>query len=145
MSDIKLPENLVKSMKELTPCVVATVDNNKPYSTFISWLIAIDDKTLRMAVSSDAKTTKNIRNNPNVSIEVFDKDTAVSISGVANIIQDEIPTLPFPVSVIEIKVENVYDNLFPGATITGKIPFTHTGNIEKAEELDNLVLEALKA
>ncbi len=144
MSNIKLPDNLVKSMQELTPCVVATVEENKPYSTFISWLIAIDNETLRMAVSSDAKTTKNIKNNPNVSIEVFDKDTAVSISGVANIIQDEIPTLPFPVSVIEIKVQNVYDNLFPGGTITGKIPFTHTGNIEQAEELDNMVLEALK-
>ncbi len=144
MSNIKLPENLVKSMEELTPCVVATVDDNKPYSTFISWLIAIDEETLRMAVSSDAKTTKNIKKNPNVSIEVFDKDTAVSISGVANIIQDEIPTIPFPVSVIEIKVENVYDNLFPGGTITGKIPFVHVGDVQKAEELDNLVLEALK-
>jgi hypothetical protein len=144
MSDIKLPENLVKSMEELTPCVVSTVEGDKPYSTFITWLIAIDDETLRMAVSADAKTTNNIRNNPNVSIEVFDKDVAMSITGTANIIQDEIPTIPFPVSVIEIKVNGVRNNLFPGGTITGKIPFVHTGDIEKAEELDNMVLEALK-
>ncbi len=132
-------------LKDLTPAVVATDENGKPYTTFITWLIAKDDNTLRFAANKDSRTIKNIQNNPNVAIEVFDKDTALSIQGKAKIIKAEIEDIPFPVSVVEVNVENVTDNLFPGGTVEGQIPFKHTGDIQKAEELDQKVLEELKA
>ena len=132
-------------LKDLTPAVVATDENGKPYTTFITWLIAKDDNTLRFAANKDSRTIKNIQNNPNVAIEVFDKDTALSIQGKAKVIKDEIEDIPFPVSVVEVNVENVTDNLFPGGTVEGQIPFKHTGDIQKAEELDQKVLEELKA
>ncbi len=140
----KLPEKLVNLMKDLTPSVVATARDNKPYTTFITWLIAKDERTIRFAVNKDSLTAQNIRENPSVCIEVFGENTASSISGTAKVIKEEIETLPFPVSVIEVNVENVVDNLFPGADITGKIPFVHTGDVEKAKELDEKVLEALR-
>lgn len=143
MANNTLPDNALESLKELTPSVVATVEGDKPYCTFISWLVAKDNKTLRMAVSTNARTTTNIRNNPNVSVEVFDKDLALSIQGTAKIIKEEIETITFPVAVIEINITEVNDNLFPGGTVKGKIPFAHIGDTEKAEELDKLVLEAL--
>ncbi len=140
-----LPENVLNLLKNLTPSVVATAKENKPYTTFITWLIAKDEKTIRFAVNKDSLTASNIKENPYVSIEVFGDGIACSISGSAKIIKDEIETIPFPVSVIEVNVENVVDNLFPGGTVTGKIPFKHTGDIEKAEDLDKKVLEALTA
>jgi len=143
MANNLLPDNALESLKELTPSVVATVEENKPYCTFISWLIAKDNKTLRMAVSTNARTTQNIRSNPNVSVEIFDKDLALSIQGTAKIIKEEIETITFPVAVIEINITEITDNLFPGGTVKGKIPFVHVGDVEKAEELDRLVLEAL--
>ena len=138
-----LPENVLNLLKNLTPSVVATAKENKPYTTFITWLIAKDEKTIRFAVNKDSLTANNIKENPYVSIEVFGDGIACSISGSAKIIKDEIETISFPVSVIEVNVENVVDNLFPGGTVTGEIPFKHTGDIEKAEDLDNKVLEAL--
>ena len=141
MADKKISEIL----KDLTPAVVATDENGKPYTTFVTWLIAKDDNTLRFAANKDSRTINNIKNNPNVAIEVFDKDTALSIQGKAKIIKDEIEDIPFPVSVVEVNVENVTDNLFPGGTVEGQIPFKHTGDIQKAEELDKKVLEELKA
>ncbi len=140
-----LPENVLNLLKNLTPSVVATAKENKPYTTFITWLIAKDEKTIRFAVNKDSLTANNIKENPYVSIEVFGDGIACSISGSAKIIKDEIETIPFPVSVIEVNVENVVDNLFPGGTVTGEIPFKHTGDIEKAEGLDKKVLEALTA
>ncbi len=140
-----LRKKVLEIMKDLTPVVVATCDGQKPYTTFISWATAVDENTIRIAVSTNAKTTENIRKNPYVGIEVFDEDTALSISGEAKIIKEEIEGISFPVAVIEIKILEINDNLFPGATITGKIPFKHTGNIEKAEELDQKVLQALKS
>ncbi len=139
----KLPENVFNLLKRLTPSVVATAKDNKPYTTFITWLIAKDENTIRFAVNKDSLTANNVKENPYVSIEVFGDGIAYSISGLAKIIKDEIETLPFPVSVIEVKVENVVDNLFPGGTVTGEIPFKHTGDVEKAEDLDKKVLEAL--
>ncbi len=141
MADKKISEIL----KDLTPAVVATDENGKPYTTFVTWLIAKDDNTLRFAANKDSRTINNIKNNPNVAIEVFDKDTALSIQGKAKIIKDEIEDIPFPVSVVEVNVENVTDNLFPGGTVEGQIPFKHTGDIQKAEELDKKILEELKA
>jgi flavin reductase (DIM6/NTAB) family NADH-FMN oxidoreductase RutF len=142
---MSLNEKVYKAMQDLTPVVIATESDNKPYTTFISWAIAKDENTLRIAVSTNAKTTENIRKNKNVCIELFDKDLAVSISGEAQIIKEKIEGISFPVAVIEIKITEINDNLFPGATVTGKIPFTHTGNVEKAEALDKKVLEALRA
>ena len=138
-----LPENVLNLLKNLTPSVVATAKENKPYTTFITWLIAKDEKTIRFAVNKDSLTANNIKENPYVSIEVFGDGIACSISGSAKVIKDEIETISFPVSVIEVNVENVVDNLFPGGTVTGEIPFKHTGDIEKAEDLDKKVLEAL--
>jgi hypothetical protein len=139
-----LDNSLLKLMEDLTPAVVATVNNGKPYTTFITWLIAKDEKTVRMAVSKNATTTNNIRENPNISIEVFGENIASSIIGEAKIIKEEIPNIPFPVSIIEVNVKEVVNNLFPGGTVEGTIPFKHTGDTKKAEELDNLVLKALK-
>ncbi|NPA51462.1 MAG: pyridoxamine 5'-phosphate oxidase [Aquificae bacterium] len=141
----RLDKNLLDLLKDLTPSVVATVTpDNKPYTTFVSWLIALDESTIRFAISSDSRTADNIRNNPYTSIEVFGPEIAASILGKAKIIKEKIEELPFPVSVIEVKVEEVNNNLFPGATITGEIPFEHTGNIQKALEFDTIVLNALR-
>ncbi len=131
-------------LKDLTPSVIATAKDNKPYTTFITWLTALDDKTIRFAVNKDSLTAQNLKENPYASIEVFEDGTAVSISGSVKMVKEEIEELSFPVSVFEMSVENTVDNLFPGGTVKGKIPFEHTGDISKAKELDKIVLKALK-
>ena len=142
---MSLNEKLYKSMRGLTPIVFSTSNNNKPYTTFITWAVAKDENTIRVAISTNSKTVENIKSNPNVCFEIFDKDTALSVSGTAKILTEKIEDIPFPVSVIEIKVEEITNNLFPGGNVTGKIPFEHTGDTQKAEELDNKVLKSLEA
>lgn len=139
-----LSEKIMAVLKDLTPAVVATVAENKPYLAFVSWLIAKDESTIRIGLSSNSKTVENIKANPNVAISVFGPEVASTIYGTTQIIKDKIEDIPFGVSVVEVKVENVVDNLFPGATVKGVIPFEHTGNIQKAIELDEKVLKALK-
>lgn len=139
-----LSEKIMNILKDLTPAVVATVEGDKPYLAFVSWLIAKDESTIRIGLSSNSKTVENIKSNPNVAISVFGPEVASTIYGTAKIIKDKIEDISFGVSVIEVKVENIVDNLFPGATVKGVIPFEHTGNIQKALELDEKVLKALK-
>lgn len=83
--------------------------------------------------------------NTPISSSVFGPEIAATIYGKAEIIKDSIEDIPFGVSVLEVKVENVVDNLFPGATVKGTIPFEHTGNVQKALELDEKVLKALRS
>ena len=144
MSEKKLSKEILEILNDLTPSVVATSKDNKPYTTFITWLVGLDENRIRFAVNKDSLTAQNIKENPYASVEIFGEKIAVSISGSAKIIKEEIETVPFPVSVVELNVENVVDNLFPGGTVTGRIPFKHTGDVSKAEDLDNKVLEALK-
>ncbi|RMD46307.1 MAG: pyridoxamine 5'-phosphate oxidase [Aquificota bacterium] len=141
---MSLNEKMYNSMQDLTPVVISTAFNNRPYTTFITWAIAKDENTVRVAVSTNSKTVENIKENPHICIELFDEDTALSILGEAKILKENIEDISFPVSIIEINVKDIRDNLFPGATVKGKIPFEHTGDIKKAEELDNKVLKALK-
>ncbi|ACN99178.1 pyridoxamine 5'-phosphate oxidase-related FMN-binding [Sulfurihydrogenibium azorense Az-Fu1] len=140
-----LNKNLMKLLNDLTPAVFATVDGDKPYLAFVSWLIAKDQNTLRVALSKNSKSVENVKNNPNVAISVFGPEIAATIYGKAEIIKNSIEDIPFGVSVLEVKVENVVDNLFPGATVKGTIPFEHTGNVQKALELDDKVLKALRS
>ncbi len=144
MAESKLSNELLSFLNDLTPSVVATSKDNKPYTTFITWLIALDEKRLRFAVNKDSLTANNLKENPYASVEVFAEGIAVSISGSVKLIKEEIEELSFPVSVFELNVENVVDNLFPGGTVKGSIPFEHTGDVEKAKELDEIVLKALK-
>jgi len=139
-----LSESILKEMRELTPSVLATTREQRPYTTFITWLIAVDPSTIRFALTSNSYSAENIKQNPYVSVEVFGNGFAVSISGPVELIQEKIQGIDFDVSVFEMKIEKVVNNLFPGATIKGKIPFEHTGDISKAEELDRIILKQLR-
>lgn len=139
-----LSDKMMAVLKDLTPAVVGTVSENTPYLAFVSWLIAKDDNTIRIGLSSNSKTVENIKVNPKVAISVFGPEVASTVYGTAKIVKEKIEDIPFGVSVVEVKVENVVDNLFPGATVKGVIPFEHTGNVQKALELDDKVLKALK-
>ncbi len=142
-----LPRDLIDLMRDLNvfPVVVSTVDNNgNLHTTFITWVYPVDERTLRIAVSSKAQTSQNLRENGKISIMIFAPDKALTCYGNAKEIIKEIEKVPFPVSVFEVDITTVENSLFPGATITGIIPFAHTGNVLKMTELDAKVLEALK-
>ncbi|HIP43311.1 MAG TPA: pyridoxamine 5'-phosphate oxidase [Aquifex aeolicus] len=143
-----LPRDLINLMRDLNvfPVVISTVDNNgNIHITFITWVYPTDERTLRIAISSKAKTAENIRQTGKVALQIFAPDKALSCYGTAKEIREKIDDMPFPVSVFEMSIDTVENALFPGATITGIIPFAYTGNVLKMTELDTKVLNALKA
>jgi len=143
-----LPRDLIDLMRDLNvfPVVISTVDNNgNIHITFITWVYPTDERTLRIAISSKAKTAENIRQTGKVAVQILAPDKALSCYGTAKEIREKIDDIPFPVSVFEMSIDTVENALFPGATITGIIPFAHTGNVLKMTELDTKVLNALKA
>lgn len=143
-----IPQDLLELMKSvgLFPTVLATTDGEgKPHLTFITWVHPIDEKTLRLALSSNAKSTKNMVQNGKACLMLIAQGKALSCYGTVRLIRDRLEEVKFPVSLFEMQVETVDNNLFPGGTTVGTIPFMHTGNLGSAGELDQLVLNALKS
>lgn len=142
-----LPRELIDLMRDLGvfPVVVGTVDKEgNQHMTFITWIYPVDERTLRFAVSSKAKTAQNVRDTGKVAVQIFAPDKSLTCYGLAKEVIEKIEGVPFDVSVFELSIDNVENSLFPGSTITGIIPFAHTGNVLKMVELDEKVMRALK-
>ncbi|MEJ5339514.1 MAG: pyridoxamine 5'-phosphate oxidase family protein [Aquificaceae bacterium] len=143
-----IPKELADLMRNLGvfPAVLATSDKEgNMHLTFITWMYPVDDRTLRVALSSNAKSAKNMLQTGQVCLMLIAQDKALACYGTASLLHERIEEVKFPVSVFEVKINSVENNLFPGGTITGTIPFMHTGDLQRAGELDQLVLDALKA
>lgn len=143
-----LPKELLELMQRVGvfPTVLTTVDKEgNPHLTFITWVYPTEDRTVRIALSSNAKSAKNILQTGKVGLMLIAQDKALACYGEAKLLKERIEEVKFPVSVFEVKLTSTENNLFPGGTITGTIPFMHTGDLQGAGELDQLVLEALKA
>ncbi len=142
-----LPRELVDLMRELVvfPVVVGTVDREGGiHMTFITWVYPVDERTIRLAVSSSARTSENIRSTGKVAIQIFAPYRSLTCYGTGRETVDKIENIPFEVSVFEVSVERVENSLFPGSTITGIIPFAHTGRVKELVELDTAVMSALR-
>lgn len=142
-----IPQDLIDLMRDLGvfPAVLGTRDTEgNMHLTFITWIYPMDDRTVRIALSSNAKSAKNILQTGQACLMLFAPGRALACYGEAKLIKERIEEVKFPVSVFELRVSNIENNLFPGGTITGTIPFMHTGDLEKAGELDQLVISALR-
>jgi len=142
-----LPRELIDLMRDLGvfPVVIGTVSSEgELHMTFITWIYPVDERSLRLAISSNAVSAKNIRETGKLAVQIFAPDKALTCYGGAREVIDRIEGIPFDVSVFEMEVERVENSLFPGSTITGIIPFAHTGNVQKMTELDSKVISALK-
>jgi flavin reductase (DIM6/NTAB) family NADH-FMN oxidoreductase RutF len=83
--DLKmLPKELIDFMRSVGvfPIVLATTDKNgELHTTFITWVYPVDDKTLRLALSPNAKSAKNMQETGKVAIMVFSANTALALYG----------------------------------------------------------------
>ncbi len=141
-----LPREIIDLMRDMYifPAVLGTTDGQNVNLAFITWVYPKDEENILVAVSSNSKSAKNmlIMRRASLFLAAFDK--ALSLNCSATEVINKIESVKFPVSAFNLKIESVDNNLFPGATLLGTIPFAHVGDVKKALELDILVMEALK-
>ena len=64
------------------PIVLTTADKNgELHTTFITWVYPVDDKTLRLALSPNARSAKNMQEMGKVAMMVFSANTALALYG----------------------------------------------------------------
>ncbi|MFS1513495.1 pyridoxamine 5'-phosphate oxidase family protein [Chengkuizengella sp. SCS-71B] len=148
MTDIltELNETIFSQLQKEKLVLLHTLDNESgsPTSSVISWLNAIDTKTVRFAVDQRSRIVNNVKNNKLVSLTTFASTTVYEISGSAEIITEEMEEVPFKLACIEISIKSIRDVMFYGARISTEPEYEKTYDKRAAEKLDNQVFEAIK-
>lgn len=90
------------------PIVLATVDDEGwPDTAPFSWAVAIDAKTVRVAVNEQVETLRNIRRNGRVRLCVIGGGMTVSVRGQARVIREHMASTPLATAIVEIRVDEV--------------------------------------
>ncbi len=75
-----LPRDLVDLMRDMNifPVVLGSVSqNNDIHLAFVSWVYPLDERTIRVALSANSASAKNLRETGKVSIMLFAPDKAL--------------------------------------------------------------------
>lgn len=126
--------------------LISTIHNEKniPITNAISWLVALDEKTIRFAVDQRSLIVLNLEKNNNVSLSLYSNETVYGITGKSKILTKQIPSIPLKLACIELEVEEVKNILFYGAKIIVEPEYAKTYDERAAKKLDNAVLASLR-
>jgi len=109
----ELPEEALKHLSHVgKTVVVATVDAaGWPNTAPLTWVVAKDKQTIRMAVNAAASTLQNIHASGRVAIFIGNDAIAISVKGRARVLKEPMHSVPFPTALIEVVVEAVEDKM----------------------------------
>ncbi|MCL5257454.1 MAG: pyridoxamine 5'-phosphate oxidase family protein [Chloroflexi bacterium] len=112
-----LPANVVRLLNAGKTVVAATVDaDGWPNTAPMTWVVAKDEKTIRLAINKEIATYSNIAGNGRLTLSLKGQGMSLGVRGTAKIVKDQMKSVPFPCAMIEMKVEQVKDD-----NIIGKV------------------------
>jgi Pyridoxamine 5'-phosphate oxidase len=118
----ELPEKAMNYLQVGRLVIMATVDERGwPDTCPISWIVAVDSKTLRLAVSKEVSTYRNVLQNENVMISLLGGAMTLGIRGRASVLADDMDDIPLPMAVVEVQVDEVKDDSIIGRGIEGML------------------------
>jgi flavin reductase (DIM6/NTAB) family NADH-FMN oxidoreductase RutF len=111
----QLPARVVEYLRGHRVVYVATIDESGwPDAAPISWVTAIDPRTIRLAVDSGVETVANVAANGRVILSLLGGAMSVSIKGRGRIVKERMEAVAVPTSMIEVEVLEVKDDSFWG-------------------------------
>ncbi len=118
----QLPERAMHYLQVGRLVVLATVDERGwPDTCPISWIVALDPGTLRLAISREVSTYHNLLNNENVMISLLGGAMTLGIRGRARILADDMLEVPLPMAMVEVQVDEVKDDSVIGRGLEGDL------------------------
>jgi flavin reductase (DIM6/NTAB) family NADH-FMN oxidoreductase RutF len=141
-----LPEELVSYLQGERMVTIASIDaeNGSPNILCISWLLAIDSKTLRLAIDGRSKLLTNIAKDDRVTVTVLGNGSAFAINGHAGKYVDKLEGVALNMSGVEIQVEAMRDVMFYGGKLSVEPAYEKTYDKALAEKYDNEIYTALR-
>jgi hypothetical protein len=128
---------------EITTVVIATVDEDGyPRTAPFHWIVARDTQTLRVAVNPRHVTYDNITRDGRVMVCVLDQgNIALGIKGRARVIKEEMESVPWRITLVEIEIDEVKSDALPWLPIDHGVRFQTT---EQAKELMRRAFDELQ-
>lgn len=141
-----LTDTLVSRLQRETLVLLNTIDaeTGAPTMNAISWVYALDGKTIRFALDGRSRLIANIKANPNVTLSFFAGNQFLAVYGTARVVTEKMEDVPFKLACIEVDVREVRDAMFYGARISALPEYEKTYDQRAADKLDGQVFEALK-
>ena len=141
--------NLTQEMEELLQgqtlvfCHTYSKSLGKIISTALSWVFAIDSKTVRFAVDCKSKIVEAVNDQSEITLSFVGNGSIYSLSGPSKVRVEKTEEMTLKMAIIEIEVEDLRDITFYGAQITQNPQFIKTYKESLIKKLDNEVKEAI--
>ena len=141
--------NLSQEMEELLQgqtlvlCHTYSKSLGKVISTALSWVFAIDSKTVRFALDFKSKIVEAVNDKSEITLSFVGSESVYSLSGPSRVRVEKTQDMTLKMAIIEIEVEDLRDITFYGAQITQKPQFIKTYKESLIKRLDNEVKEAI--
>lgn len=145
--EIELTKELQNELSTFHLFVLATKDfeNETINTNALSWVIAINERTLRFAVDKRSRIIQNLIKSPSITLTLFAKETVYSIVGNAKIVKEYLEDVPLKLSLVEVEIEAVRDVMFYGSKVVVEPKSEKTYDARAAEKLDVQVKYAMKS
>ncbi len=116
----ELTQQIVDFLQGRKCVVMATATpQGQLHTAIMTWVVAKDSRTIRVALDKKGRPLTHIRNNENVALEILGDDINMGVIGKARVIKEQLDSLTFPCAVVEIKIEEVIDHGFSDICFKG--------------------------
>ncbi|MGG3873610.1 pyridoxamine 5'-phosphate oxidase family protein [Brevibacillus laterosporus] len=141
-----LSEELFEYLQHERYVTVGSIDyeTKAPVLSAISWVVALDNHTIRIALDSRSRILTNVSQDPKVVLNLIGCGSTYAINGIANIIADKMEGVPLKLGMLEVKIESVRDIMFYGSRISVEPQYEKTYDQNAAAKLDQQVMTALR-
>ncbi|MBG9788320.1 MULTISPECIES: pyridoxamine 5'-phosphate oxidase family protein [Brevibacillus] len=141
-----LSEELFEYLQHERYVTLGSIDHETkaPVLSAISWIVAMDNHTIRIALDSRSRILTNVSQEPKVVLNLIGCGSTYAINGIATVIVDKMEGVPLKLSMLEVKIESVRDIMFYGSRISVEPQYEKTYDLKAATKLDLQVMTALR-
>lgn len=141
----ELAPEMISLMQGSTIVLLSTVHKQaeKVYTTALSWVYAVNEKTIRFAIDAKSEFVTILEHDPQLVLTVIGLGSVYAISGQARVSIRQTEGITLKLAVLEVAVEEVRDIIFYGGKVTTEPSFSKTYNAELAKKLDQEVRDVI--
>ncbi|CAG9619859.1 pyridoxamine 5'-phosphate oxidase family protein [Sutcliffiella rhizosphaerae] len=141
-----LIDPLITALQKELLVTISTVDHETggPNVSAVSWLYAMDARTILLAVNASSRIVDNILHHHNLVVNVMANESVYAIYTQAKVKQKRMENVPLNLSLLQLNIQEVRDVMFYGAKISSTPAFEKTYDLEAAKKLDQQVMDSLR-
>jgi hypothetical protein len=142
---LEFSQQIVDFLQGRQCVVLATASpQGQLHTAIMTWVVAKDSRTIRIALDKKGRPLSHIRNNENVALEILGDDINIGVVGKARVIEEQMDSVSFPCAAVEIKIGEVIDHGFSDIRFKGPSYSFVPGKEEYSKVEDDVFAELLK-